>query len=64
MKLVKQKVTLYLARAVSETSQTATGEVSIGDSSAKMTGTAAYKGNPDPGAWGNKVTLTLYSIWV
>lgn len=55
------KVTLYLARAVSETSQTATGEVSIGDSSAKMTGTAAYKGNPDPGAWGNKVTLTLYS---
>lgn len=55
------KVTLYLARAVSATSKAATGEVAIGESDAKMVGTAAYKGVSDPGTWGNKVKLTLYS---
>lgn len=55
-------VTLYLARMVAVTAKAATATVNLDSgSSVTMMVNAAYKGTPDPGAWANGITVTLYS---
>lgn len=55
-------VTIYLARMVAVIAKAATATVKLDDgSSVNMVVNAAYKGTPDPGAWANGITVTLYS---
>lgn len=57
-------VTLYIARVVNDQFVAATKTVTLGSggSAPTMTVTAGYKGTEDPGAWGNKVKVSLYSF--
>lgn len=57
-------VTLYIARVVNDQFVAATKTVTLGSggSAPTMTVTAGYKGVEDPGAWGNKVVVSLYSF--
>lgn len=57
-------VTLYIARVVNDQFVAATKTINLGSASGAptMTVTAGYKGVDDPGAWGNKVSVSLYTL--
>lgn len=58
-------VTLYIARVVNDQFVAATKTVTLegsGSTAVTMKVTAGYKGIEDPGAWGNNVKVTLYSM--